>query len=310
MKYSVYFHGACFDGIASAAVLSYILKQRGDTVVKYHPTTYPIDISKEWKAMKFRHPVAIVDFLYHPKADIWFDHHPTTFIDDGWKDAFTPDDFHQISTKSPSCTGFIVNHARKRLNIRLPSRFSSFAQWLDVFDAAKFKSPKEALRWRYPAEKIRASTLEDASEAFQLYLIKQLRDRSLAEVARLPRVKRNAQLYKEKIEQSLGELKRRIVVEGRVAFIDVSDGEVIGSRFAAFYFHPQLRYIIRLVRHKKFELSVGENPWNRPKNGVHIGNFLRKRYGGGGHQYVGGASFPTKKAALEAAKEVTRHLKK
>jgi hypothetical protein len=105
-------------------------------------------------------------------------------------------------------------------------------------------------------------------------------------------------------------LRSRLVVEKCVAFLDVSDHTLSGSRFIAFYFHPEARYVVRLLRHKSFELSVGINPWNKPKRKVHIGNLLRRRYGGGGHAYVGGCRFPTKEKALQASREVVQYLQR
>ena len=308
MKYAIYFHGECDDGIASAAVLSYILRQRGDSVSTLVPMSFP-RTPTIWKKTRFKKPFAIVDFLYHPDAAIWFDHHPTEFFVTEWKRDFISDDMRMLDATRPSCTGFIVAHARTIGSV-LPKRFSELARWLDIFDAARFKSPKEALRLRYPAEQIHAALSEDNSESFQRFLVVQLRDRSLAEVARHPRVRKQFLAYKKKFDRSIAELRTRFVVENGVAFADVSDRSLVGSRFAAFLFYPRLRYVVRLVRHARYEISVGSNPWRRPKNGVHIGNLLRERYGGGGHQYVGGAGFPTKAKALQAAREIVQYLQR
>ncbi|MBI1960759.1 MAG: hypothetical protein HYS43_00570 [Candidatus Liptonbacteria bacterium] len=307
MKYTIYFHGGCTDGVASAAVLSHVLRERGDAVSALVPMSFP-RTPAIWKKTKFKKPFAIVDFLYRPDAAIWFDHHPTTFFVPEWKRDFVSDNMRILDMTRPSCTGFIVAYART-IGIALPKRFLELARWLDIFDAAKFKSPKEALRLRYPAEQIHAALSEDNSASFQRFLVVQLRDRSLADVARLPRVQKRFRAYKKKFDRSIAKLRTRFVVENGVAFADVSDRSLVGSRFAVFSFYRNIRYVVRLVRHKCYELSVGENPWRRSKNGVHIGNLLRDRFGGGGHPYVGGAVFPTKKKALQAAREIVQYLK-
>src|SRR3989344_1206192 len=107
MKYDIYFHANCLDGAASAAVLKYFLNLQGDDFENYVPLKHPVNKNK-WKKLKAKNPIAITDILYHPKAAIWFDHHPTSFMDKKWEKRFKPDKWHVLDTKSPSCTGLIL----------------------------------------------------------------------------------------------------------------------------------------------------------------------------------------------------------
>src|SRR3989344_2805305 len=143
MKYDIYFHGGCFDGAASAAMLLWFLRQRGDSYGKFIPLTHPID-KKWWRKFSSKKPFAVVDITYHPKAAIWFDHHPTTFIDKKWEKNFKPDLWHQLDTKSPSCTSLIYRHLIKNFKIRQPQYITELARWLDITDAAGFKNVKKA----------------------------------------------------------------------------------------------------------------------------------------------------------------------
>src|SRR3990167_62168 len=83
--FHLFFHQD-FDGITSAAVfLSYA--KRLDLLSHSRVELVPVDyeLKKEWPDRTLPKPGAIVDFLYHPDADWWFDHHPTTFARTDWE---------------------------------------------------------------------------------------------------------------------------------------------------------------------------------------------------------------------------------
>src|ERR1700685_3337099 len=110
MKYDIYFHND-FDGRASAAVVLAFLRSRGDDIEHFTPVNYYL--LSQWMDEKFfekhklfsgkRNPAIIVDFLYHPKAAMWFEHHATTFKRPEWEKKFKPDTFHRLEPQYPSC---------------------------------------------------------------------------------------------------------------------------------------------------------------------------------------------------------------
>lgn len=311
MKYDIYFHGGCFDGVASAAMLLWFLRQRGDSYGKFIPLTHPVN-KKWWKSLKMQRPSAITDILYHPKAKIWFDHHPTTFIDKKWEKNFKKDGWHVLDTKSPSCTGLIYRHLTKVLKIKPPKYIKELAYWADILDGKLFllKSPAKVFDFRIPALRVFYSIHSGETIAYQKTLINALSNYSLEQVARSESVRSRFSKHKAKFKKSLPLFRKSIAVKDNVIVVDDSKNLLRGMKFMEYKYYPKLPYSVRILKRGNiFALDVGENPWHL-SNKVHIGNFLRKNFGGGGHQYVGGAQFKTKGQALKAAEKTIEYLNK
>ena len=315
MKYDIYFHGGCFDGAASAAMLLWFLRQRGDSYGKFIPLTHPID-KKWWRKFSSKNQFAVVDITYHPKAAIWFDHHPTTFIDKKWEKNFKPDLWHQLDTKSPSCTSLIYRHLIKNFKIRQPQYIAELARWLDITDAAGFKNVKEALSIKPPAMQIAKSFVDlKPPVSYAKLVILALSELPLAKVAKLKGVRKRFLKHKNGIKKSWPEIKKRLVLKDKVAILYGMSKRLTAARFAPYYFYPKSKYSVRMLKRGKFfVLSVGINPWNRPKNQAHIGKYLEKQFtnaaGAGGHSVAGAAAFKTKPEALEAAITIADYLNK
>ena len=62
------------------------------------------------------------------------------------------------------------------------------------------------------------------------------------------------------------------------------------------------------VRSAGFHITCGENPWNQPTNGVHVGEMMEE-YGGGGHRAVGGANPPSLAEAKRLGEQVAIRIK-
>ena len=311
MKYDIYFHND-FDGVASAAILLNFLRSRGDGFLEYKAVHFPV--SSNWADLKFKNPTIIVDFLYHPKAIFWFDHHPTAFLTPAWKKNFRQTKFHHWDASYKSCCHLVLDRLIKNFNFKPPKYFRELALWLDKTDGAVYSSIKEAMNVKLPAIQIGLSfegqyQKEKGIDYFK-EIIEALSRQSFKKVAQLPSVQARFKEYKKKLQSSLNFFKRNLVLYQKTAFIDESVKDVLGLRYAAYYFYPEIFYCVRLIKHsKKFSVSVGSNPWRRPTSKVHIGHFLNK-YQGGGHQYVGRANFETKQDALKAIKDIIKTLNK
>ncbi len=312
MKYDIYFHGGCFDGVASAAMLLWFLRQRGDSYGKFIPLTHPVN-KKWWKSLKMEHPSAIVDILYHPKAKIWFDHHPTTFIDKKWEKNFQPDLWHQLETKSPSCTGLIYRYLTKNFKVKFPKYLKELAYWTDITDRANYKSAKEAFNLKPPAIQLGyyLDSLSQMSVARHKSLINFLNKESISFVVRKSWIRNGILRFKKRFERSFPKTKEKMTLFGNTVFLENLKRELAGTRYASYYFYPKSNYSMRFTKHgETFVLSVGVNPWHKPKNPARIGQFLEKNYGGGGHAYAGAAPFKNKKDALAAVEKITAYLNK
>ena len=81
MGLTIHYHRD-FDGLASAAILAWCLRERfGLAEVGWKGINY--DRKRDWPTFGEGTEFAIVDFHFHPAAAYWFDHHPTTFLDEG-----------------------------------------------------------------------------------------------------------------------------------------------------------------------------------------------------------------------------------
>jgi len=99
-----------FDGMVAAAVLAQILREkRGEESVGWKSVNY--DQRKDWEGFEDGKRFAIVDFHFHPRAEYWFDHHPTTFLSSELREQYKPSDRWRWDVDSPSCPPLILRHA-------------------------------------------------------------------------------------------------------------------------------------------------------------------------------------------------------
>ncbi len=327
MTYDIYFHND-FDGRASAAVMLDFLRSRGDTIAHFTPVNY--ELRSEWQRIDFferhklltgkRYPAIVVDFLHHPKAVFWFDHHPTTF------NAFpraarafsrkkfrvaggvNMSGFQHWDPAYPSCCGQVLRELRRHFGYQPPRHIKELAKWLDVIDHAKYKSPQQPIEMKEPALKLDwyiEATEGNKAEAKRL--IRLLAEKPMVKIAALPRVTRVLRKVRKQIKTSLAYYKS-LPVQGRIMVVDRTSGKYLRLRFAPYHLYPKLPYAMSFVGHgKSFALGWGSNPWHRPKDGIDIGQFLR-RYGGGGHAVAGGAEFKTRRAVQAAVEEIVEYV--
>lgn len=72
---NIYFHKD-FDGFVATALFLKINEEShllGADSVVLKPVNY--ELKKTWLKTMLERPNVVIDFLYHPKADWWFDHH-------------------------------------------------------------------------------------------------------------------------------------------------------------------------------------------------------------------------------------------
>ena len=132
-----------FDGMVSAAVLASILGERGEE--DQHLTSVNYDQRTDWSSFGQGTRFAIVDFHFHPGAEYWFDHHPTTFLDEDLRAAYSPSERWMWDETSPSCPPMILAHAERWWGYEVPERFREMARWSDVVDAARYESVDQAI---------------------------------------------------------------------------------------------------------------------------------------------------------------------
>src|SRR5262245_47426854 len=140
-----------FDGMVSAAILAHCLRAMG---LEGGWVGLNYDQRANWVHFQEGLRFAIVDFHFHPRAEYWFDHHPTTFLTPELRAQYRPSARWCWDEASPSCPPIILRHAREHWSLTPPERFEEMSRWSDVIDAARFTDVEQALFGDDPALRI------------------------------------------------------------------------------------------------------------------------------------------------------------
>ena len=177
-----------FDGIASAAICSYVYKI--DQIQFAGPNTIAraeITVSKN---------DIVCDLPYPLECGLWFDHHEGNLQELKFRNL----DQNSIPGKfdvQPSCARVIFEYFRSE--IQLPEHFISLVEETDKIDSFNFSSIEE---WRNinPAKIIEA-TIKSRKDSFivKLQYLKQLtfwfRDNSISEIGNFPEIQERYNFY-------------------------------------------------------------------------------------------------------------------
>lgn len=289
-KATLYFHHPCFDGLVSAVLASEFLdKHEGWQIANFEPVDYKV--RDAWLSQDLSNPCAIVDFLYHPKADFWADHHQTTMLTKA-----AEEDYERrrgeaslfFEPRARSCASVLLKHLRRFFSDK--PHFKEMAGWAEKIDSATYSSVKEAILGEAPALKI-ARTLaieEEGTDHYARFLIHELRSHDLASVANLQEVTTREDRVRRNILKGLESVKARLRLEpGDVAVFDARPRQdQFISRYAPYYFQPRARYSIAVVRSPEgVRITAMRNPWRKFRS-IPLGRAFAK-FGGGGHERVG-----------------------
>jgi hypothetical protein len=292
----LYFHCPCFDGIVSCVLAwDFFETAQNRSVAEIHPVNY--DSQPTWLSTSLAGFAAVVDFLYHPQAQFWADHHVTTFLTSEAREDFE-------RRKSPwlvynkaigSCALLLWNHFADVFGYRNP-RYESLVEWADKIDSARYASVDEAIFGARPALRINLSLAMKDGKTYCNDLVRLLRRQTLDHVAGIPEVRARSEQADSMIRAGLERFATgsRIEEDG-IAVFDVDSGDVITSRYAPYYFFPAARYSAGVVRHPKaVSITAMRNPWlDFPS--VPLGEILKK-FGGGGHDRVAALMLPAERA--------------
>lgn len=287
---TLFLHYPCFDGLASAVLAAdYLENQRSWQIDEFEFVNY--DLQKQWLEMTLPENAAVVDFLYHPDALFWADHHGTTFVTEAARKSFE----HALHDRtrivlydrtSPSCALLLWNaygHSSTH-----PERFAELAFAANRIDAAVYDSVDEALFGHgNPAAEITLS-LSSGDEEYGRFLLRALRTTALGEVAAMPQVQTRLGAARQRIEQGLLVYRdHAALAQGQIAVADVAPPEGVAiNRYSPYATFPGARYSVTLMRTSHdARLTAMRNPW-RDFESVDLGAIFAK-YGGGGHQRVG-----------------------
>jgi len=281
----LYLHFPCFDGVVSAVLASeYLERLCGWTLECLEPVNY--SQRNEWLSRSFSHPAAVVDFLFHPDADFWCDHHQTSFLEVNSRVALSgrSPDFFRYDSSATSCSILLWRSFGDKIG---RADLEQLVQWADRIDSASYATPHDAILGTAPALKISLSLLADRSKEYCEFLVNALRKDSLDDVADDPKVSECFRRIQAAIERGLETFKRGAHLEndGIVVYDVVSTEGSIVSRYAPYFFYPEARYSIGISRFAEgAKITAMRNPW-REFVSVPLGRIF-SQYGGGGHQRV------------------------
>lgn len=282
---TVYLHFPCFDGVVSAVLASeYLRHKRGWELKDVVPVSYSERDS--WTSRSLERPATVVDFLYHPDAEFWADHHQTTFLTQDLKQHFQRRKAAQLffDPAALSCASVIWRNTYQTIR---NARFRDMVDWANRIDGARYESVEQAVLGEAPALRINFSFMRDPSPQYCRYLVESLRTKSLAEVAASTEVNERYRSARREIRVGQQRFKKsaRLEADGIVIFhVDHSDSPAV-SRYAPYLEYPKALYSVGILNSDDgTKITAMRNPWRHFRS-VPLGQIFRT-YGGGGHQRV------------------------
>jgi hypothetical protein len=283
------YHAQCFDGAVSC-VLAWDYFDAIEPVdsTTLHPVGY--EVRDSWLTDTLPTGAIVVDFLFHPDAAFWADHHGTTFLNGEslatFETARREDWLYDPHAKS--CAGLLYHFFDRERAHRNPA-FEEAVEWAERLDSAEYDSVEEAVIPRQPAPAISLSFAARDDPEYSMHLVRRLRDTAgdFRAVASEPLVRSAIDEAMRRVEMGIVALRRGIREnDSDVVTFDVEEGNALIPRYAPYLVNPEARYSAGIVRRAaEAKITTMGNPW-RPFEGVNLGR-LCARYGGGGHERVG-----------------------
>lgn len=312
----VAYHGHCFDGMASAAVLARFLRAR-----EGGPSAVEISFKglDHQPGGSFVPPEAltadvncVVDFRYSPSPRLgwWFDHHVSGIVGEEERAAFAAD---QSGTKffDPtygSCCQLIADVCRTRFGWEAPE-LADLVHWADVIDAARFPTAKFAVDLAAPALELMTVIEAHGDDRFLAPRIQQLAaGATLESLAAAPDVRGLLVKLRAQHAETLSAIRESARCERGVVTFDLSARGRIDryNKFIPYWLFPESRYCVAVTASKaRTKVSVGSNPW-APIPRSHDIAAICAGYGGGGHPVVGAITLPP--GQVERAREIQREI--
>lgn len=311
-------HGHCFDGLCSAVLFSRAMRHGAldlspDLPFELLACGYGPRQARPESLQLAGSKLAILDYRYAalPELEYYFDHHRTAFDCHAERQDFearqerSPSHF-AFDDAASSCTKLLADHLHKTAGLDLTD-LGELITWADTVDSARFESPIAASNYEHPVLRLVSVVEQYGDSAFLKEAVPILESGSLLAFSRSSFVERKYATIRPHHEHYLNLVRTRGAVEGRVAFVDMTDEPVHAiSKFAVYAEFPQALYSVVLARLKSaLKISVGYNPWCGPALDHDIGT-LCALHGGGGHPVVGGIAFSLEE--LDKARTVASNL--
>lgn len=317
MKRVIAYHGRCFDGAFSAALMTELLDQIDGPAdgVMYVPLAHQKGQGID-PAVLSADVNAVVDFKYSrsPNLTWWFDHHQSAFISDEHRQHFEarqPAQRYFFSPEHSSCAKLIYQVATQQLKVPMPD-YGETLLWADIIDSAGFRSAREAVELKHPALQL-MTYIEGSDNAAVSALIPRFGRESLAEIVSSDPVQTAFAEFFQQHQQTIDKFKQKARLSGSAVFADLSDSALDGfNKFIVFSLFPEAVYSVVVTSGAtRSKVSVGSNPWRAAARQHNIAK-LCEPFGGGGHAVVGAVTLPPGHAddARQVANQIVEQLER
>jgi len=283
---AIYLHKGCFDGVTSGALALWLLrKQGGDANPVFVPIDY--DESATWLAQSLGSGSCVVDFLYHPSATYWWDHHGNPFRLPQWRKEYelriSP--FISWDPSAKSCAGLMVR-ALTAAEFKIPIHLRRTADWADQIDSASYPTPEDAVVKPSPARQLALSLRVDSTAAYHTALAQALIETDVEEVVLRPPFRSAVENAKARYERGIERIRSTAKLDRDVVIYNLDEEDVLGDRLIPFFLHRKANYSLGIWRiGRRVKVTANANPW-QPPHDLDLGRIFT-HYGGGGHHDVG-----------------------
>jgi len=305
------YHGHCFDGMSSAALVTRVLRELegAELAFTYRGLDHQPGGSHVPEAILSADINAVVDFRYSMSERLtwWFDHHVSGIVGDAERAHFAADATGRkfFEPSYGSCCQLIHDIAQARFGLDL-SGLADLVAWADRIDAARFTDAQMAVELREPALQLMTVIEAHGDDKFIAPRIELLvNGTSLDELASAASVQKLFAPLQEEHERVCELIRGRAQLDAGVVFFDlVGNGQDRYNKFIPYWLYPSSRYCVAVSAGRtRAKVSVGSNPW-APVPRTHNIAEICASYGGGGHEVVGAVSLPA--SDIERARAIAR----
>jgi hypothetical protein len=307
------YHGHCFDGMSSAALLTRLLEQLdgGSLHFRYVGLDHQPGGSHVPEKILTGEINAVVDFRYttSDKLTWWFDHHISGIVGDVEREHFAHDKSGRkfFDAGYGSCCKLIADKAKAVFGVEFAG-LGDLIRWADIIDTAGFSSAQMAVELREPALQLMTVIEAHGDDAFLAPRIRRLADgTSIDELAADASVQSLFLPLLEVHRVTCETVRQRATSSAGVVYFDLSgSGDDRYNKFIPYWLFPESRYCVAVTAGRsRAKVSVGSNPW-APVPRTHNIAAICARYGGGGHEVVGAVSL--KAGEVDRAREIAAEI--
>lgn len=316
----IYYHRD-LDGVSATVTLMLYLAQEYGRKAK-GIATIPVDFDKKaiWQDYDVKQPSAILDFLYHPKALIYYDHHKKPFVNKGFEDSFNlrrQGKLFRLQRGGSSTTKLVFDDLIEFFRGRFSGQFEMIQQMVaetDGIDRARFADVDEWLRSGTPTGKLNRILNQVKDDDFYNKVIQDLCHKDIDTVLARPEYQRILVEAEERQAWEVESVRRILERDNDVVIYDSAIDKAVPSypvfRLLGYKFYPEALFTVGIYKKMShYEVSVGKNPWKPGIPDIDVGS-LCISLGGGGHDDVGGVTLKTYEEAKMVSRAIIDSLKK